>query len=86
MTGYALGILVSYGLHRVWTFEYRGRVGRSFSRFALVFLIAYSCNLLAVLLAHRVGDINLYLAQTLGVLVYVSIGFLGSRSYAFSQR
>lgn len=85
VAGYAVGILVSYGLHRVWTFEYRGQIGRSLSRFALVFAFAYGCNLLTVLLAHRVGNINLYLSQSFGVLVYVVIGFIGSRSYAFSQ-
>jgi putative flippase GtrA len=85
VTGYAVGILFSYGLHRFWTFEYRGAVGRSLSRFVLVFAFAYGCNLLTMLLVHRVVDMNLYLSQSFGVLVYVAVGFLGSRSYAFSR-
>tara|TARA_Y100001933_G_scaffold120835_2_gene120798 strand:- start:13389 stop:13793 length:405 start_codon:yes stop_codon:yes gene_type:complete len=83
--GYAVGFTVSYGLHRSWTFRHEGPALRSLIRFGLVILVAYGSNLGAMMIAHRYAGLNVYLAQTIGVLVYVTMSFFGSRHFAFRQ-
>jgi len=83
--GYATGFLFSYFLHRIWTFRHTGVIKKTLPRFAFVVAGAYVCNLITVVTIHRVMEINVYIAQISGVLVYTIVGFLGSRHFAFSQ-
>lgn len=83
VAGYLAGVSVSFILHRLWTFDHRGPALRSLPRFLLVFIFAYTCNLIVLLLAHRMVRLNVYVAQSLAVMTYVAVGFLGSRSFAF---
>jgi putative flippase GtrA len=52
-------------------------------RFLAVFGVAYSVNLLCVLLAIRAAGIDDYVSQAIGILLYTAIFYLGSRLYAF---
>ena len=83
--GYAIGFVVSYALHRSWTFRHEGDALGSLIRFGLVIIVAYAGNLGAMMLAHRYAGMNVYLAQTLGVVVYVTMSFLGSSHFAFRR-
>ncbi len=82
-TGYAIGLTLGFLLHRNWTFEHRGNVRVAVLRFLAVFGVAYSVNLLCVLLAIRVAGIDGYISQAIGIVPYVAIFYLGSRLYAF---
>ncbi len=82
--GYSAGFLISYTLNRRWTFRHDGPAAESLWRFAAVTAAAYAANLAVTLLACRVIGVNAYLAQTAGVPVYLAVGFLGSRYFAFA--
>lgn len=81
--GYSIGIVVSFSLNKTWTFGSRDRIVSTFPRYLLVLAVAYAANLATVLFVHARFDINAYLAQAMGVLPYTTIGFLGSRYFAF---
>lgn len=83
--GYLIGFLWSYGMNRVWTFNDRGAVGRSFARFAGVCALAYAANLLVMLGARNVmGDAS-FMPHIFGAVTYTGLGYLGSRFFAFRR-
>jgi putative flippase GtrA len=83
--GYACGLILSFALNRSWTFAHSEAAVRTFPRWLAVAAVAYLVNLGVVLAAHRLGGVNPYLAQPLGIGVYTVIMFLGSRHYVFSK-
>lgn len=85
MIGYSVGLLTSYTLNSTWTFSYKGPISVGISKFIRVFAVAYCCNLVVLLLAHRVLDINVYVAEFLGIVGYAVVGFFGSRMIAFAD-
>ena len=48
--------------------------------------VAYAANLATVLFANAHFYLNPYLSQALGIIPYTTIGFLGSRYFAFRER
>ncbi len=85
-TGYAIGIVVSFALNKTWTFTSDDHIGASFFRFLLVIAIAYSANLSAVLFVNDHFEINIYIAQALGIAPYTAITYLGSHFFVFRNR
>jgi putative flippase GtrA len=83
MSGYAVGLTIGFMLNRHWTFGHTGNVRIAALRFFAVFGVAYSVNLLCVLLAIRAAGIDDYVSQAIGILPYTAIFYLGSRLYAF---
>jgi glycosyltransferase involved in cell wall biosynthesis/putative flippase GtrA len=81
--GYSVGILLSFVLNKTWTFSSNDHIVSSFLRFTLVLALAYTVNLVTVLVSNSYFGINPYLAQALGMVPYTVIGFIGSRLYAF---
>jgi polyisoprenyl-phosphate glycosyltransferase len=84
--GYAIGIMVSFVLNKKWTFDSQDHLVYSFLRYLLVLAVAYMANLATVLFANSHFDLNPYLSQALGIVPYTTIGFLGSRYFAFRDR
>ena len=85
MTGYSVGLMVSFVLNSRWTFRYRGNAWLAAARFLFVFLIAYLINLFIVLLLIDSFAVNSYLAQALGVPFYTLSFYAGSRWLAFRE-
>jgi putative flippase GtrA len=84
--GYVVGVMVSFVLNRNWTFEHAGPVAPALVRFVGVLLVAYFANLATVLVLIEALGINRYLAQAAGVAPYTTVGYLGSRHFAFHNR
>jgi putative flippase GtrA len=84
--GYAIGTIQSFLLNKSWTFGSSDRAVSSFIRFLLVLAVAYGANLVTVVVANAVFEVNPYVAQALGIFPYTSIGFLGSRYFAFRNQ
>ncbi len=85
VSGYAVGVCVSFMLNSKWTFRYEGAFPPAFVKFVLVLLVAYLANLATVLWFIQVAKVDSYLAQAAGVPVFTAISFLGSRQLAFSR-
>ena len=83
VSGYVVGLTIGFTLNRHWTFGHTGNVRVAALRFLAVFGVAYSVNLLCVLLAIRAAGIDDYVSQAIGILPYTAIFYLGSRLYAF---
>lgn len=83
MTGYAVGISLSFTLNARWTFRYSGKFLPAFTKFAIVLMLAYCLNLLTVMTAIRVFTINSYIAQALGIVPYTLFTYLASRLVVF---
>lgn len=82
--GYGIGIMVSYAMNSRWTFEHTGRDAPALLRFLVVVGVAYSANIVALLLARDGLGLNSHVAQLFGIGAYVLVGFIGSRRYAFA--
>jgi putative flippase GtrA len=82
-TGYAVGLGLSFVLNSRWTFAYRGAQWPALVRFLGVTAAAYAMNLLTVMAAIRLGGVDGYIAQALGILPYTVTAYLGSRYIAF---
>jgi glycosyltransferase involved in cell wall biosynthesis/putative flippase GtrA len=81
--GYSVGILLGFALNKNWTFSNNDHIVSSFIRYLLVLAVAYVANLTTVLFTNTHFDLNPYIAQSLGIIPYTVIGFLGSRYFAF---
>jgi len=86
ISGYMLGLAVSFGLNRAWTFRHSGPVLPALARFLVIFLLAYLLNLATVLAAISSLGVNSYLAHAIGVVPYTVFFFLGSRHFAFRSK
>ena len=83
ISGYIIGLAVSYLLNRGWTFQHSGAALPALARFVLIFALAYLLNLATVLVAIHSFGVNPYLAQAIGIGPYAVLFYLGSRYFAF---
>jgi len=84
--GYSIGILLSFALNKTWTFASADHIVSSLFRFLLVIAIAYSANLATVLFVNEHFNINIYIAQALGIAPYTLMTYLGSRYFVFRKQ
>lgn len=83
--GYAVGICVSYTLNSRWTFAYQGNWVSAVAKFLVATVIAYAANLLTVVAAIDLLNLNTYLAQAMGMPVYTVTAYLASRYIVFRK-
>lgn len=83
VSGYVIGLLVSFTLNSRWTFSYNGHQFYALGKFLLVALIAYAANLLTVMIAIHYYELNSYIAQALGVPLYTLTSFFASKYWVF---
>jgi putative flippase GtrA len=85
LSGYSVGVLLSFALNKSWTFAASGSAAPQFARFVLVLAVAYMANLATVVSLIKLLSVNHYLANGIGIVPYTVIGFLGSRYFAFRR-
>ena len=83
--GYAVGLLTSYALHRIFTFNSRNSKGPEFARFIGIFAVAFCANFLALTMLVRLMELNASLSQIVAGAVYVVTSYTLSRSYVFRR-
>ena len=83
ITGYTVGLTISFFLNRGWTFRHSGAALPALIRFLVIFALAYLFNLATVLIAIHSFGVNAYLAQAIGIAPYAVLFYLGSRHFAF---
>jgi putative flippase GtrA len=82
--GYALGIPMSYLLHRRWTFA--PKVPASWAeglRFGICFVIAYCANLAVIAIGRSAGRIEDPLVQGAAIATYAGLFFILTRFVVF---
>ncbi len=86
LLGYSVGLIVSFSVNRRWTFDHDGPLLRGFAKFVLVIATAYAVNLITVLGAIEVWQLNGYLAQPLGIVPYTLLSYLGLKLFVFRDQ
>jgi len=83
IVGYAIALGVSYALNRKITFESSEKRTGEILKFLLVFLLAYSANLLALVFLFRVLHLEKGVSQVLAGIFYVGVSFVMNKYYVF---
>jgi putative flippase GtrA len=81
--GYAVGLVTSFTLNRMWTFNSTQPVSHVLPKYALTAILCYFLNLGVVLMSTIYFSANPYLAQLLGVFIYTVCMFVGCRLFVF---
>lgn len=81
--GYAIGMIVSYTLNKLWTFQNTTSHSSSLPRYIICAAVCYGANFLAVGLLIHIFDNNNYTAQLGGVVTYTVLMFIGCRIFVF---
>lgn len=85
VSGYALGITVSYLLNKTWNFRSKRPHKEAYPRFLMSLVVAYLANIGVLFVGLDIIGLNKYVAQIIASVFYTGIGFLGSRYIAFSE-
>lgn len=81
--GYGLGLVVSYLMHRSFTFQSTQKKRPEAVRFVAVFAVAYTLNLgVLMLLIHRL-HVHEGVAQVIAGIAYIGGSFLMQKFYVF---
>lgn len=83
--GFLLGMVVSFNLNRLWTFEHDGDWRASLGRWLVIAGVAYAANFIVVLVLTRLAGVNGYLAQLPGIAIYTVLSYLGGKLYVFAK-
>ena len=81
--GYMGGLLASYFLNRHYTFRSTQQRSTEFGRFAITFLLAYTVNLIVLIVLVRVLAVYAGLSQVIAGVIYVSTAYLLNKHYVF---
>ena len=84
LTGYAVGMVVSYFLNRIYTFRSVAGKKREVVRFLSIFVAAYLVNIGVLLLLVDHTRIYHGLAQVVAGLVYTVVFYVLSKHYVFA--
>jgi putative flippase GtrA len=85
LLGYLLGLLVSYFLNRHFTFRSDQRRSTEFVRFVLVFLTAYTANLLLLIVLVRGLGAHAALSQVIAGIIYIGTAYLLNKHFVFKS-
>lgn len=83
LAGYGIGLIMSFGLNRVYTFAHEGAVTGAAARFLLAFAICYAINLGVVATLVDGFAINGYLAQPCGMVAFTVTFYILLRTHVF---
>ncbi|MER8747486.1 GtrA family protein [Mesorhizobium sp. M1004] len=84
VSGYAVGLFVSFLLNRRYTFRSKIPIAGVW-RFLMIMLLAYCINVLVVLAATAWLGFGDYIVQILAVASYLIVGFLGNNLFVFKE-
>lgn len=82
VAGYALGLGVSYFMHRTFTFRSERSHGGGLILFMVSFAVSYSMNLLALILFLHLG-VEQGVSQILAGVIYVATSYILNRTIVF---
>ena len=81
--GYAIGLVVSFVLNRLWTFSDNRSISTVLPRYLMIAGISYLLNLSVVLVGTHYFGVGPYLVQFFGIGTYTVAMFLGCRWFVF---
>lgn len=85
VAGYSICLIISYLLHRNYTFRSKNRKQAEFGRFLLVFGIAFATNYITLNLTIYYFGLDPYWSQILAGGIYVITSYLLDKALVFNQ-
>jgi putative flippase GtrA len=82
--GYAVGLVASYLLNKSYTFKKDSTRRGEFTKFLVVFALAYGLNFLALLALVHGMEMHQGLSQALAGVVYISVSYLMNKYFVFN--
>lgn len=83
--GYAIGLLVSYITHKVWSFKSEASLKKEFPKFITAVTVGYGINILVLLICARLLSINPYISQLISGGFYVVTSFFLLKYFTFKS-
>lgn len=84
-SGYALGLLVSYWLHRIYTFRSTSAVKSEAVKFVVVVGLAYLVNLVVLLVWTKVFALHEGVGQVVAGAAYVVSSYILNKYFVFQK-
>lgn len=82
LSGYAVGIVFSYVMNKIFTFKSKKKSKAEFIKFILAMLLAYILNFITLKICLNLG-INPYFSQIISGGIYTITGYILSRFWVF---
>jgi putative flippase GtrA len=82
-SGYAIGLILSFILNRIWTFQSNRSLDNVLPLYFLVAAVSYLLNFLAIYFANKFYNVNPYAVQVLGMGIYTTVMFSGCKWLVF---
>jgi putative flippase GtrA len=84
LSGYLVGLVISFVQSRYWVFESTGRIGDEWLKFIVMFAVSYATNFLTLHLLLTT-QINPYVAQLLACAVFTIVNFSLNSRFVFQR-
>ncbi len=81
--GYFLGFFLSYYLNKKYNFKSNKSHREDLPKFIISMAISYILNLTLMVISYRVLNIDVYISQIIGGLVYTISGYILSKIWVF---
>ena len=81
--GYFLGFFLSYYLNKKYNFKSNKSHREDLPKFIISMAISYILNLTVMVISYRVLNIDVYISQIIGGLVYTISGYILSKIWVF---
>ena len=86
LIGYTSGLTLGFFLNKNWSFKYKVLKKNGFFRYLLVILIAYFLNILLISIGTIFFNLNPYISQIIGMVIYTSVSFVGCNQFVFQNK
>jgi putative flippase GtrA len=83
VSGYAIGLLLSFTVNRRFVFRAGGAISRELLRYSGAFLSSFVINLAVLQILIRYAQLNAFVAQIIATLIYVVMMFSLCRMFVF---
>lgn len=80
---FVLAVLASYLVNRNWSFQHKGRVGRSFANYAALYFAAWLLDVLVLWIFIDAMHYHYAIVQGLAIVGIALLLFLGQRYWVF---
>jgi len=86
ITGYSIGLLVGFILHRKWTFRSHGNWNAEVMPYLVIFGAGFLVNIVLLFLFAEGIELNKNVSQVIAICGFTTTNYLGNKFWTFSER
>jgi putative flippase GtrA len=83
--GYVLGVLNSFIMNKIWTFNHKSKTGATFIKFIGVFVITYLIQFSVLSLLLNFSKLDPFVSQILAMITYTILNFIINKKFTFKS-